>query len=556
MGGGGAISAPSYLFLFREIMIKVLIANDAHYLGTGYGVYGKELLSRLHNSGKYEVAEIGCYSDGSNPQAKQSKWRFYPAIPREEEDKQKYKSNVINQFGAFVFSSVLLDFKPDIVFDVRDYWMYSYQETHPYRPFYKWVVMPTVDSAPQKNDWLYTFSNMDMIVPYTKWAKDTLLNQCASSINLFPKIANAGINPQEFYPISNKKAHQKSVFGKPVRITGLVMRNQKRKLFPDIFKAYRQFLNRLLVEDKQKEYDKHYLYVHTSYPEQNGWDLPQLLIENELLDKVYFTYTCQNCKKVYPSKFNNSVAKCRHCGENSLIMPNASNPVDTKELNNIYNLFDFFIQYAICEGFGMPQVEAASCGIPIASVDYSAMTEIVDNLNGYKIPVERTFRELETAADRAYPDINATIDILYNFYYVKSQAERNKMSENTRKLCSKHYTWDGVYDVWDECFSSIDLSDKLSWSTDRRTTNHENTSVPPNLERYDFVKYIINDILKEPYLLNTAPIQTLIKNFTSGMFADAGAVKTYRYQDIAKILENYLNNKVMHENMRMACLKK
>lgn len=556
MGGGGAISASSYLFLFREIMIKVLIANDAHYLGTGYGVYGKELLSRLHDSGKYEVAEIGCYSDGSHNAAKNCAWRFYPAIPKNEEEKTKYKGNVINQFGAFMFTSALLDFKPDIVFDVRDYWMYAYQETHPYRLFYKWVVMPTVDSAPQKSDWLYTFSNMDMVVPYTKWAKDTLSKQSSSTIKLFPRIANAGINPDEFYPKPNKKGYQKSVFGKPVRITGLVMRNQKRKLFPDLFKAYRQFLNRLLSENKHKEYNKHYLYLHTSYPEENGWDLPQLLIENELLDKVYFTYICQNCKAVYPSKFNNSIGKCKQCGKNSLIMPNASNPIETKKLNDVYNLFDIFIQYAICEGFGMPQVEAASCGVPIASVDYSAMTEIAENLEGYKIPVQRLFRELETGANRAYPDIDATVDILYDFYYVKNQSEKNKMSAKTRKLCSQYYTWDNVYDVWDECFSSIDLSTKLSWSMAKRETNHDTMTVPANLNHYEFVEYIISHIIQEPYLLNTAPIKMLIKNFTSGIFAGSGNVKSYQYPDVAKILENYLNNKVFHENMRMQCLQK
>lgn len=528
---------------------KVLIANDSHYLGTGYGVYGKELLTRLHNSGKYEVAEIGCYSDGTTEDAKKCRWKFFPAIPEKSNEQliKEYGKNTINQFGAFVFSHVLSDFQPDIVFDIRDYWMYAFQETHTFRPFYKWVVMPTVDSAPQKEDWLYTFANMDVVVPYTQWAKDTLIKQCGEQINLFPKIANAGINPDVFKPIMNKKDYQKTIFGKSVYITGLVMRNQKRKLIPDLFKAYKLFLSSL----SDKEYDKHYLYLHTSYPEANGWDIPKLLLEHNLLDKVYFTYTCRNCKEIYPSKFQNNVCKCKNCGNDSTIMPNASNPVTTEQLNSIYNMFDFFIQYAICEGFGMPQIEAASCGVPIASVDYSAMSEIVENLNGFKIPIKRLFRELETDADRAYPDIDATVKILHHFYNELDQSDRNKLSHKTRKLCSEIYTWDNVYKVWDECFSSVDLSTKLDWKCKPRATGHQNLSVPQNLSKKQFVEFVINEIIKEPYLLKTAPIISIMRDFNNDIFAASGStIRSYNYQDVIKILEAHLNNKVVHENMR------
>ena len=41
------------------------------------------------------------------------------------------------------------------------------------------------------------------------------------------------------------------------------------------------------------------------------------------------------------------------------------------------NTFDLYVQYANSEGFGLPQVEAAGCGIPVASVDYSAMSSVV-----------------------------------------------------------------------------------------------------------------------------------------------------------------------------------
>ena len=104
---------------------------------------------------------------------------------------------------------------------------------------------------------------------------------------------NAGINPDEFFPIGDKKNHQRNFFGKDVSVVGLVMRNQKRKLFADIFQVYRKYLNRLKESNLDGLYEKSCLYLHTSYPEEQVWDFPALLLEYDLLDKVYFTYVCR-----------------------------------------------------------------------------------------------------------------------------------------------------------------------------------------------------------------------------------------------------------------------
>jgi len=531
---------------------KLLIANDASFLGTGYAVYGQELLSRLHNSGKYEIAELACYADAGHPAVKSSPWKFYPnAVGPQDSRFEQYKNGVINQFGAWRFNQVLLDFKPDIVFDIRDYWMYAYQETSPLRKYFKWVLMPTVDSAPQKEEWLYTFANADLIVPYTQWAKNTLQNQCGNKINLFPEIANAGVDINKFKPVNNRKELQQAVFGKDVSITGLVMRNQKRKLFPDILQAYNGYLNRLLDNGHSDLFKKSYLYMHTSFPEESGWDLATLLLEYGLLDKVYCTGMCRNCRSIYPTKFHESISTCKGCGKNSVVFPSAGNPIPNDLLVTIYNIFDLFVQYAICEGFGMPQVEAAACGVPLASVHYSAMQEIVDNLQGYRIPVQRLFRELETGADRAYPDINATIDILYDFHVNKTEEERDNMSKTTRVLCEEYYTWDKTFQVWDRAFDSIDISSKINWDAPNQLpTNHANTTVPPNLPPMEFVEYVIKNIINEPYLLNTAPIVNLIRNFTTGIVAGKGVIISYSHKDIINMLERYLNNKIVFEDLR------
>lgn len=531
---------------------RIFIANDSSFLASGYGVYGKELLTRLHNSDKYEVAELGCYSTVNNLEIKNIPWKFYPnAVTADDNRFEQYKNNTANQYGAWRFNRCLIDFKPHIVFDVRDYWMYAYQENSPFKKHFHWIIMPTVDSAPQRPEWLYTFANADIVVPYTKWAQKVLMESCGSHINLFPKIANAGINPNEFFPLQHKIQHKRQYFGENKNVVGVVMRNQKRKLFADLFEVYRKYLDKLKSESKIDIYNQSILYMHTSYPEENGWDFPTLLLEYNLLDKVYFSYVCRKCKHFFPSKFQNSIVRCNNCQENSATFCSVSNPASTQQLNLIYNFFDIFLQYAICEGFGMPQVEAASCGVPIASLNYSAMTEIAENLGGIKIPIKKLFREMETNANRAYPDNDFTVDLLYKYFVQINQDFKNQWSEETRKRCLSIYTWDNVYKVWDECFENIDINDKASWDAPASSTSHESIKVPPNLNPRDFIEYICSVVINETPLINTALAQTLIKDMQSRLVARNGIINTVDYNQAIKILEGILNHKIALETMRI-----
>lgn len=531
---------------------RIFLVNDASFLGTGYALYGKEILKRLHANPNFEVAELGCFCDGSNPEIKNVPWKFYPnGVAASDNRTEEYRSNNINKFGSWRFNRCLIDFKPHIVFDIRDYWMFSYQENSPYKKYFHWVVMPATDSAPPKTEWLYTYKNADVVMPYTKWAYKVLSNYCGNNINLFDKPANAGVNPQDFYPIENKQHHKIKYFGKDLSIVGSVMRNQKRKLFPDLMVAYRQYLNKL-KDNNPDLYEKSYLYLHTSYPEDSSWDIPGLLLEYGLLDKTYFTYICRQCKEFFPSKFQGPIQSCKKCSNGTSTISSPSFGINTEQLNEIYNFFDFFVQYAICEGFGIPQIEAASCGVPFASVDYSAMTEIVETLNGTKIPVKRMFRELETNADRAYPDIDATTDILYDFFINQSNESRMDRSRDVRNRCIENYTWDKVYSVWEECFNSIDVNNKKSWlSPISDETGHKNTKVPKDLSDSDFIKYICTYVLDSPEIIDTAIVQCLIRDLSNGIVASNGSITPINRNQAVKILENYLNNKINCNKMRL-----
>ena len=309
----------------------------------------------------------------------------------------------------------------------RDPWMDMYIKDCATRPYFHWVWMPTVDSAPQKQEWVYGFAEADAIFCYSEFGIETLEKQGKEMLNVVG-CASPGIEPAVYKPVPDKRAHRKALGIDPDSfIVGTVMRNQKRKLFFELMKSFRLFLDRAPEEIASKSY----LYLHTSYPERIGWNIADGIMQNKLGGKVLMTYICRNCKNYSAGLFRDAIAPCTHCKNMSAVCPTVGIGLTIEELIEVYNLFDLYAQYAICEGFGMPQVEAAACGIPIAATDYSAMTDVLRYTQGYPIKVEKFFRELETGAERAYPDNEIMADVMLKFSQL-SPEERMKKSIQAR----------------------------------------------------------------------------------------------------------------------------
>jgi len=360
---------------------RILFLTESHKLASGFGTYSKEVISRLHATNKYEILELACYARTS--EFKDCKWKVVGVAPEnnEKEYAEHHKQPLV-QWGVLKFDEICVQFQPDIVATYRDPWMDAYISDSALLPFFNWVWMPTIDSAPQKTDWIYNlFNRCDTLLAYSEYGIKTIKNQTNGRI-IPVDCAYPGVNKNELDIIPNKGKHKKS-FGLPEDsiIFGTVMRNQKRKMFPELMKTFNEFLKTSPVEISNKSY----LYIHTSYPEKMGWEFSDLITEFGLGSKILCTYKCRLCNHYFSSIYKDAITVCKRCGNKSCVFPGVSDGIEHKDLINIYNLMDLYIQYAICEGFGMPQVEAAACGVPIASIDYSAMEDIVLSTDGFPI---------------------------------------------------------------------------------------------------------------------------------------------------------------------------
>jgi glycosyltransferase involved in cell wall biosynthesis len=515
---------------------RILLCNEASFLNSGYANYGREILSRLYKTDKYEIAELGCYGTVNDPRSKSIPWMYYAnGVDAKDERFKKYKSSPINQFGHWRFDIVCLDFKPDIVFDVRDPWMFDFESSSPLRRFFKWVIMPAMDSIPQKTEWLTSFNTADVLVPYTLWAKEYL----KKFDNLWPKTTPAGINTDIFKPKRNRRTD----FGIPQDsfVIGSVMRNQRRKLIPGLFEV--------LSKVREKNSNA-ILYLHTTFPEMAGWNIPSLLLDFGITNYVYFTYKCKSCSHFFPSKFVGPQTFCPKCNNFQCTLSSTSDGISDEDLSDIYNMFDLYIQYAVCEGFGMPQIEASACGVPVMSVDYSAMSEIVRNIGGYAINLSSLSYEIENHAKRAYPDIGHTVGLI-NDYISSDVVYKNNKKVEVCKKTQELYNWDNISKIWEEIFDDIDISSNCNWQEEKQYSLSEKIYINNKLSNFDLIKDICENIILDKKLMFTNFIQTTLVEMDYGISRDSNnKIVPFDKNQALEKLEKYANMKAFIDKLR------
>lgn len=496
----------------KKSKLKILMCSEASFINSGFGKYCFEFLSRLHKTNKYDIAEFASYGFVNDPRDKNIHWKYYANAVRENDARYKeYMSRSDNQFGRWRFEKVLLDFKPDVVCDIRDYWMTHYQPVSPLRSYFHHILMPTVDSAPQQEEWVDDFLSADAIFTYSDWGADVLKHQSNNKINYIDTVS-PGVDLDTFNIQDKNYLRKKFNIESNAFVFGSVMRNQKRKLIPELFSSLKDLLQEL---NNQNYTNKVYLYLHTTYPDM-GWDIPELLNQYQVSNRVLFTYLCKQCSHIEASTFCGPQKICSKCLNKSSSFPSVSHGVSEEQLSEIYNLFDLYVQYSIAEGFGVPQVEAGACGIPIATVDYSAMIDIVNKLEAHPIKVQTYFKELETKAVRVYPDNSDLIRIILQQIH-KPLPMRNKERYRIRELTKEHYDWNIIIKKWEKYFDELNF--RADWSKPLPVLNTINKK--ENVNNLLTLVDICNNNLYNAELLSSLRFLRMLQNADYG-FSYAG----------------------------------
>jgi glycosyltransferase involved in cell wall biosynthesis len=486
------------------VPIKVLACGEASFLNSGYAVYMRNLLQNLSKYPDLEIAEFGIYGDNDDKRH-QNSWKFFGNNPKSEEEKRVFESSPVNEYGAFKFEETVLKFKPDVVFDIRDHWHFVHENHSPLRRYYKWVILPAVDAEPQNPDWINTFLEADGVLTYTDWNTDVLKRQGQGKIKCFGS-APCGTD-SNYRIIERNKLKQDLGLTQYPNIIGTVMRNQARKLFPDLFEAFSLFLQKTGRTDT-------WLWCHTSYPDGCGWDFPYYLQKYNVGHRVIFTYQCLSCGDIEPKPFSDAISVCRKCGNTNSSMTNPSLAIPPESMPMIYNAFDLYVQYANSEGLGIPAIEAGSCGVPVFEVDYSAMSDVVRKLDGTPLKVQRLYHEIQTNCQRALPDNQYLADKLEEFFN-KPSILREAKRLSYQNSAKKYFSWELAGSVWYNTIIQVAKTHTRKWDAQPRIYPINN-NLTEDMDNPRFVQWLITEVLHEPERLGTYFHSKLLKDVNTG----------------------------------------
>lgn len=526
---------------------KILLVNEASFLNTGFSNYGRKLLSELHKTGKYEIGEFGSYAHQHDNRAKKLPWKFYGNLPVNPQEEQIYNSWYSNQFGEWKFEDVLLDFRPQIVLAIRDHYFDDFILRSIYRDKFKFVWMACVDSEPLQPNWVNNYLQCDAVTGYTQWGVNSVKNHCGKCDVKFYDYVGACPDLEIFKPIPNKIEHKVNLGILPdAKIVGTIMRNQPRKMFPDIFYSFRKFLESAPTNVANKTF----LYVHSTYPDV-GWVFPDLLQTYKIGHKVLFTYICQNCQYVFPSFFRDALAVCPRCQQLSAHFPNSNHGVTREALAQIYNLFDLYLQVSIAGALEIPHIEAASCGVPSIGTDATATAEINRRIGSWPLKVKRYFLERDTGCYRAYSDTNHLAELLRKFFNL-TDGHQQLLGKQCREGVLQSYNFDRASLIWQSILDEMEVyDDDQSWNSPVKF-HRPNLNIPGNLRNTDFVRWIISNIAGAPEKAYSPLASSMIRNLNLGtdIYAPAQMRRAVSRESMVQEMIAYANKNNHYEKLR------
>lgn len=539
---------------------RIMFLSEWSELSSGYGVYYKNIISRLFNTGKYEILELANYAKEGDARLLNTPWEIIPVVPHDNdtEGMNRYNSNPLAQFGLFKFEEACIEFKPDIVISIFDYWYSSFVLKSPFRRFFKMIWMPTVDSKPQKPAWIDTYKLCDKVCAYSYFGKKTLEEESSGAIKDID-VCSPGID-NSYMPQASKEELRKMLgVPKDANIVMMVCRNQMRKLICDFIEAYGIFEAKYKKKNK-KLVDNTYFYIHTSNPD-SGWEIEKPISQLSNPNKIKLTYHCSNCGAISIESYIGIVATCKNCNKQSLLTTSVNKGVPRQAMADLMSIADIGVLTSIGEGFGMPIVEFKKVGVPVITVPWSAMEEqCVDikcgenrHLGGIPVNIERMFTESATMQQRA---LFSRSDLAKKVFEHLSLNEGKKklISDDAKRCVDTYFTWDGCAAKWENIIDKMDISDNADWIKDppQFFENIEGKEIPQevvyNIE--ESIRWCLKNWYNHPYFTEYR-VQELINSLACGVeMIDQFNKTQFNYSKMKETFIAMISKNNIYENAR------
>lgn len=312
--------------------MRILCLGDSPFLRTGFGVVNEVAVNEFLAAG-HEVVILGG-QDQTEHKVDIDGFTFVPI-------KNKY-----DMLGWSQVEKVVEQYKPDAVHIIGDPATVTTWFLHKFITDLPTIVYTPVEGAPLNVQWINALRSHQNLFLATCSAYG---QRVLAAEGITAQMAYHGIS-DDFHPDDEKRAEWRDRLDWDDKFVVMsVAQNVRRKQWPRLFEALS------LIKDKDVV-----LYAHT-VPFNNYWldghDLAQLAEQIGVWDRVYF-----------PPSHDKHNAHIATAGDE-----------DKPGLNDLYNVADMFILPSQVEGFGLPLAEAMKVGLPVATTDYAAGAEVIDN---------------------------------------------------------------------------------------------------------------------------------------------------------------------------------
>jgi glycosyltransferase involved in cell wall biosynthesis len=464
--------------------LRIMPISDSPWAPTGFGTNTKNVSALLTKEG-HHIGYGGC----QNPQ-----WNDYniPWPLGQTEKTERIELLPImhpgqEKFGEKSFKGWIKGFAPQLILTHLDFQMFAHVAQHkkPTQatiPLYgedgkvlgrkergemltkmyqditkgvswKWAGVIPIDGTPPMAHWQAMLDQVDYKICMSRYGQvviDKYFDNCSENNTYY---IPHGVDTNFFKPILTPMYGDKplkDIVGDAF-VIGCVARNQHRKNIPVLIKGFKEFVDRNDLKPTDVR-----LLLHMDWQDTMGWQIGPFA-------EMY--------------------------GVQDYLMPplmgmlDAGEALDEEAMVHLYNCMDMFVLPTAGEGFGIPTIEAMSCGVPVAVTNYTTAWELIkeDDPETADIPLypcggEAGGDEKMNGRDKLLPEDICEAGILLPYkdmwwdtpkraaphraicssvaiadacdYYYHNKDKRNEAAKAARNKAKKEYSWDVVGERW------------------------------------------------------------------------------------------------------------
>lgn len=305
--------------------MKIVCHSNAPYAGTGYGQQTQQLVRNLNANGHDAV--VSAFYGLSGSVLNWEGTTIYPA------GYDLYGNDVILAHGQNHFGGDLLD---GLIITLVDVWVLN-AANMTRANVACWTPIDHDPAPPRVLDFLRSYGGFTLAM--SRFGEDELRNQGIDDVYYVPH----GIDTEAFAPCDMAGARERLGFPKDAFIVSMVAANKgfpPRKGFPESIQAFARFLH---------DHEDAFLYLHT---DMNG------TVEGANLPAIIASEGIPPERVKFADAYHYIVG-----------IPNT-------QVVDVYSASDVLLNPAYGEGFGIPVIEAQSCGCPVITTNHTAMPEL------------------------------------------------------------------------------------------------------------------------------------------------------------------------------------